>query len=123
MVKMKFRSSLIILILLLTILLVGCMSEPETFIQGYWYRGDVHFMDQWYFDRGTFSLRAGVFDGNTRVSTGSYQVLDVQDDRLMLELDDESISFFDERPQIVIKLDRESDTVRIRSKIYERILP
>jgi hypothetical protein len=120
---MKFRSYLIILNLFLLIFLAGCVSETETFIQGYWYRGDVHFMDQWVFDRGNFNHIAGVFDGNEIRSSGLYHVLDFQDDSITLELDDKSLSFNDERPQIVIKLDRESDTIRIRSETYERILP
>jgi hypothetical protein len=105
------------------IFLVGCISETEEFIQGYWYRGDVHFMDQWYFDRGKFSHETGVFTANQNITSGRYQVLDFQDDIVTLELYDLALSFGDERLQIVIKLDWQSGTIRIRSQTYERILP
>ena len=60
----------------------------------------------------------GVFDGNTIRSTGRYNVLDFQEDSLILELEDEGLSFNDERLQIVIKLNWESDTIQIRGETY-----
>jgi hypothetical protein len=123
MIRLKNRIALVLLSVLLLIFLAGCMSETETFIQGYWYRGNVHFMDQWFFDRGNFNHIGGVIGDNEINSAGLYHILDLQDDRITLELDDKSLSFNDERTQIVIKLDRESDTISIRSQIYERILP
>ena len=123
MIRPNIRRFLLILGLLLIIFLTGCSNESEQFVQGYWYRGDVHFMDQWYFDRGTYDHQMGVFDGNTIRSRGRYNVLDFQEDSLILELDDEGLSFNDERPQIVIKLNWESDTIRIRGETFERILP
>ena len=43
---------------LLLALLAACTSETEEYIQGYWYRGNAHFMDQWYFDAGTFQHKS-----------------------------------------------------------------
>jgi hypothetical protein len=99
------------------------MGDSERFIQGYWYRGNVHFMDQWYFDRGVFSHEAGDFDGNHRTYSGRYQLVEVNEDSVTLELDDTNLSYGDERPLFVIKIDRESDTIRIRGENYERVLP
>jgi hypothetical protein len=99
------------------------MGDSERFIQGYWYRGNVHFMDQWYFDRGVFSHEAGDFDGNHRTYSGRYQLVEVTQDSVTLYLDDPDLSYGDERPIFVIKIDWESDTIRIRGENYERALP
>lgn len=120
----RFRRKVLIVIgILLVSLLAGCMSETEQYIQGYWYRGNVHFMDQWYFDRGTFSHISEVFRDDPNTTSGHYQVIDLQDNRLTLEFYDLDRSFGDERQQVVITLHPESDTVQIRSQIFERILP
>ena len=121
--NLKIRHLLILLNLLLLIFLAGCISESEEFIQGYWYRGNVHFMDQWYFDRGFFRHETGIIIGHPDTDTGRYLVLEFSDDSLILELDNTNLSYGDERPQFVIKLDRESDTISIRSQIYERVIP
>jgi hypothetical protein len=123
MIRLKNRIALVLLSVLLLIFLAGCMSETETFIQGYWYRGNVHFMDQWYFDRGFFSHETGIFIGHPDTYTGRYQVLEYTDDSLIIELDNTNLSYGDGRPQFVVKIDKESDTISIRSQIYERIIP
>jgi hypothetical protein len=123
MIKLNSYRHPVILSFFLPIFLVGCGIETEQFIQGYWYRGDVHFMDQWYFDRGSYDHQMGVFDGNTIRSTGGYQVIDYDEDTLTLELVEIGSSFNDERSQIIITVNRDSDTIRIRGKTYERVLP
>lgn len=114
---------LFILSVLLLIFMVACTSENEDFIQGYWYRGNVHFMDEWIFDRGRFSHKSEVFHGDPEITTGRYQVIDNQEDSVTLELFDIQLSFGDERQQIVIKPDWESDTINIRAQTFERVLP
>jgi hypothetical protein len=123
MIKMHKRKTFVLIALLLIIFLAGCMSETEQYIQGYWYRGNAHFMDQWQFDRGSFSHISEVVQGDPNTTSGHYQVVDLQDDRLTLELYDLDLTFGDERQQIVITLHPDSDTVQIRSQIFDRILP
>lgn len=123
MINLNFPRSLLLLSLLLLIFMVACTSENEDFIQGYWYRGNAHFMDEWVFDRGRFSHKSEVFHGSPEITAGRYQVIDNQEDSVTLELFDIQLSFGDERQQIVIKLDWESDTIRIRAQTFERILP
>jgi hypothetical protein len=120
---MHKRKTFVLIALLLIIFLAGCMSETEQYIQGYWYRGNAHFMDQWQFDRGSFSHISEVVQGDPNTTSGHYQVVDLQDDRLTLELYDLDLTFGDERQQIVITLHPDSDTVQIRSQIFDRILP
>jgi hypothetical protein len=123
MINFDIRKSFVILIFLLSIFLVGCTTEEEDFIQGYWYRGNVHFMDQWFFDRGTFVHKSEVFHGSPNILSGRYQVIDSDAESITLELFDLDLTFGDEHQQITIKLDRDSDLVHIRSQDFERILP
>lgn len=119
----KFHLSILILGLLLTTLLAACTSETEEYVQGYWYRGNAHFMDQWYFDAGNFSHKSEVYHGDPNVTSGRYRVLEFADDRLVIELYDIDLSFGDETQQITIKIDTIADTIRISSQDYERTLP
>ncbi|MCJ7661869.1 MAG: hypothetical protein MUO67_22210 [Anaerolineales bacterium] len=119
----KFHRSILILSLLLVILLAACTSETEDFIQGYWYRGNAHFMDQWYFEQGIVKHKTEVYHGSPIVTSGRYRVLEFSEDSLVLELYDIDLSFGDEIQQVTIKIDLESDTIRTRSQIYERTLP
>jgi hypothetical protein len=119
----KFHCPILILSLLLVILLAACTSETEVFIQGYWYRGNAHFMDQWYFEQGIFKHKTEVYHGSPIVTSGRYRVLEFSEDSLVLELYDIDLSFGDEIQQVTIKIDLESDTIRTRSQIYERTLP
>ncbi len=121
--NIKYRISLTLLSILLVILLAGCMSETEEYVQGYWYRGNAHFMDQWYFDRGIFKHKQEVFHGDPDVTSGRYRVLEFTDNSLVLELYDIDQSFGDEIQQINVKVDIDSDIIRIRSQDYERTLP
>lgn len=104
-------------------LLAGCISETEEYIQGYWYRGNAHFMDQWYFESGLFQHKSEVYHGDPIITAGRYRVLEFTDDSLVLELYDIELSFGDEIQQMNIKIDPESDTIRVRTQIFERSLP
>ena len=123
MINIKCRISLIFLGLLLVILLAGCISETEEYIQGYWYRGNAHFMDQWYFESGLFQHKSEVYHGDPVITAGRYRVLEFTDDRLVLELYDIELSFGDEIQQMTIKIDPELDTIQVRTQIFERSLP
>ena len=80
-------------------------------------------MDQWYFEQGIFKHKTEVYHGSPIVTSGRYRVLEFSEDSLVLELYDIDLSFGDEIQQETIKIDLESDTVRVRSQIYERTLP
>jgi hypothetical protein len=80
-------------------------------------------MDQWYFDRGIFKHKQEVFHGDPDVTSGRYRVLEFTDNSLVLELFDIDQSFGDEIQQINVKVDIDSDIIRIRSQDYERTLP
>ena len=119
----KFHLSILFLGLLLTTLLAGCTSETEEYVQGYWYRGNAHFMDEWYFDAGKFSHKSEVFHGDPNITSGRYRVLEFADDRLVIEMYDIDLSFGDETQQIAIKINKGTDTIRISSQDYDRTLP
>ena len=115
--------SILILMFMLVSLLSGCISETEEYIQGYWYRGNAHFMDQWYFESGLFQHKSEVYHGDPIITAGRYRVLEFTDDSLVLELYDIELSFGDEIQQVNINIDPESDTIRVRTQIFERSLP
>ena len=119
----KISLSILILMSMLLSLLAGCISETEEYIQGYWYRGNAHFMDQWYFESGLFQHKSEVYHGDPIITAGRYRVLEFTDDSLVLELYDIELSFGDEIQQMNIKIDPESDTIRVRTQIFERSLP
>jgi len=121
--KYKFPLSILFSVLMLTALLAACTSETEEYVQGYWYRGNAHFMDEWYFDAGNFSHKSEVFHGDPNITSGRYRVLEFADDRLVIELYDIDLSFGDETQQITIKIDTAADTIRISGQDYERTLP
>lgn len=121
--KLRTRFPILILGFLLMILFSGCISETEEYIQGYWYRGNAHFMDQWYFESGLFQHKSEVYHGDPVITAGRYRVLEFTDDSLVLELYDIELSFGDEIQQINVKIDNDFDTIRIRSQDYERSLP
>jgi hypothetical protein len=121
--KLRTHFPILILGFLLIILFSGCISETEEYIQGYWYRGNAHFMDQWYFESGLFQHKSEVYHGDPVITAGRYRVLEFTDDSLVLELYDIELSFGDEIQQINVKIDSDLDTIRIRSQDYERSLP
>lgn len=101
--------------------LSGCSTESEDFIQGQWYRGDLHFADEWYFDRGNFEHVFSLTLSNPVLQSGRYQVLEVQEDGLIIELFDVVASFGDDRRDIKVIIDWENDSIRILGKDYYRV--
>ena len=121
--KLQTRFPLLILGFLLMFLFSGCISDTEEYIQGYWYRGNAHFMDQWYFESGLFQHKSEVYHGDPVITAGRYRVLEFTDESLVLELYEIDLSFGDEIQQINVKIDNDLDTIRIHSQDYERSLP
>ena len=121
--KRNLHIKFLLLGLLLLTLLAACTSETEEYIQGYWYRGNVHFMDQWYFDAGTFEHKSEVFKGSPNITSGNYRVLEFTEDSLLLELYNLGQSFGDDTHQITVEIDYENDTIHVSRQTYSRILP
>lgn len=121
--KRNFQLTLLISGLLLLTLLAACTSESEEYIQGYWYRGNAHFMDQWYFDAGAFQHKSEVFNGSPNITAGNYRVLEFTEDSLLLELYNLGQSFGEDNQQITIEIDFENDTIHLSRQTYSRILP
>jgi hypothetical protein len=111
-----------VLAILIGLTLAGCYSPQVRFIQGIWERGNVHFVDQWRFERGTFAHYNSIDNINPYTQAGQYQVIEVQEDSILLELFDLETSFGEERQQIRILIDQEADTIRISGQTFERIL-
>ncbi len=118
--------------------LAGCLRDPNVaYIQGVWYNNDAHLLSVvgesqletwWSFSGGRFSQEACCF---AEVSiTGSYRIFDSEGDTLILELynmqgHQQGYAI----PQgttasTTIKIDRETDTVRINSSgPFTRLTP
>ncbi len=113
------------LLLLISLVLIfsvyGCSNETEDFIQGHWFRGDLHFVDEWYFDRGRFEHVVSLTVRNPILQTGRFRVLEMQEDSLIIELFDMPLSFGDERRDMKISLDWENDSIRIMGQDYYRL--
>ena len=80
-------------------------------------------MDQWYFEAGIFNHKMEVYHGSPVITSGHYRVLENTEDSLVLELYDIDLSFGDEIQQVNVNLDWDSDTISIRSQVYQRSLP
>jgi hypothetical protein len=103
--------------------LVACSNQDEEYIQGRWQRGNVHFVDEWFFDRGAFSHQTAVANFSPEVQSGQYSLLESSEDGLTLELYDVDGAFTDERQEIRITIDRENGTLKIGREIYTRLAP
>jgi hypothetical protein len=119
--KFSSRVSLFLLVVLISFILGGCMDQNEEYIQGNWHRGDVHFADDWYFDRGNFEHYSSVTLSSPRLQAGRYRVLEVEEGSIIIELYDLQLAFGDERQDIKITFDRDNDAIRIMGKDYYRI--
>lgn len=121
MVKLlNYRCIVFLLGLVLLTSLTGCSNESENFIQGQWQRGNLHFADEWYFDRGNFEHILSLTASHPVLQTGRYRVLEVQEDGLIIELFDVTASFGDDRQDIKVAIDWENDSIRILGKDYYR---
>lgn len=96
------------------------MDQNEEYIQGSWHRGDVHFADDWYFDRGKFEHYSSVTISSPRLQAGRYRVLKVEEEGITIELYDQQLAFGDESRDIRITFDREKDAIRIMGQDYYR---
>jgi hypothetical protein len=115
---------LILILLVAMVTLAGCSDQNYEFIQGHWQRGDMHFSDDWYFDRGNFQHEFSItVKGPSVRQSGRYQVLESQDDSLIIELFDLEISSGIDQHQILIVLDWEADTIHFEGKTYQRVFP
>jgi hypothetical protein len=107
---------------LVLLLLVSCNNPGDEFIQGKWARGNVHFWDEWNFDQGTYWH---IYD-NTHdhiEETGAYIVKEYGEDYVLLELYDQKggIQSIEDRVELKITFDPETDTLRLRRIDYTRV--
>lgn len=117
------RFQAILILVLLAFGLAACSNPADQFLQGRWQRGNVHFVDEWFFDRGTFSHQSAVVVFHPQVQTGRYAIIESQGDSLTLELYDLSGSFADDSQEIRITIDREAGTLKIGREVYTRVAP
>lgn len=120
MVHIRVRVFLSLLGFFCILVLSSCTNKNEDYIQGHWYRGDLHFSDEWYFDRGRFEHIATLTQVNPVHQVGRYRVLESNPGSLTIEVFDMPYSFGDERYDIKIIFDREKDEIRILGKDYYR---
>jgi hypothetical protein len=120
-IKSKFIY--IISCLIFTTVLVGCSDPNNDYLQGVWYRGDVHYFDRWTFDRGSFTHQFEITPMDTNLVQGHYSVLDSQGDRITLELFDIQSTFEAEDTEILVVIDKQRDMIRITGKTYSRVFP
>lgn len=110
-------------LILSAIALWGCSNNNLEFIQGKWERGNLHFYDVWTFEGGRFSHEFSITMMNPQLITGSYQIVDNQEDRLVLELFDIRAPHSGDPQEVAVVRDREADTLKIGGRIYERFSP
>jgi hypothetical protein len=122
-VKLTSFSRACLTLVLLALPLAGCSNPADEFIQGRWQRGNVHFVDEWFFDRGKFSHLSSIDMFNPQVLTGSYTIFESQDGTLTLELYDLEGSFGEDRREIRVQIDREAGTLKIGRETYARVKP
>lgn len=117
---------------LLAGLLVACTPDPnDPFIQGNWYYNDSHIQEVpgesysetfWNFSRGTFETYSCCFVKFQQY--GRYDIGESKGDTITLVLFNIDGNFSSERVQIGIRIDRETDTIRILGGgPYTRNLP
>lgn len=122
---MKNTSSLLLPVVfgLFALLLAGCAGETELYIQGKWARGNVHFWDEWNFDRGTYWHEYD--DGHTHIyERGRYSIIESGEDSLLLELHDQegALPSIEDRVELPITIYPETDTAKIHRQEYTRVL-
>jgi len=60
---------------------------------------------------------------NPQLVSGRYAVLESQEDEITLDLFDLTGAFSDESQGIKIEISQEADTLHIRGRTYERVVP
>ncbi len=132
-IHMKIKTLLPLLSLLLAIILAGCKLNPnDEFIQGTWVNhsehfqnltGEQHLTSTWAFSGGMFTFSACCFNIDTH-QTGRYRILESEEDKLLLELFNVRGDEFSFSGELLIKINREDDTLSIAgASPYARIGP
>jgi len=124
--------TLLIGLALLVATLTACApGENEAFIQGSWFYNDLHIQQQvgesfsetyWTFEGGNYETYTCCFVEYQQY--GRYTILESEEDRLLLELFNIDDKFNSERFQVMVKIDREADTISLmRAGPFTRITP
>ena len=137
--KILFSRAFMWMTLLLIVLVVtGCKKDPKVvFIQGAWYYKDAHLANipaesaqvtSWVFDNSYFSMDSCCFVKANY--SGYYSITGRQENELTLELFNMkgqiggTVLFKDDTLAIVIKIDPETDTIKVSGDgPYTRLRP
>ena len=119
------------MIVLVSLLSACAPGENEAFIQGSWFYNDLHIQQQvgesfsetyWTFDGGNYETYTCCFVEYQQY--GRYTILESEEDRLLLELFNIDGKFNSERFQVMVKIDKEADTISLmRAGPFTRITP
>jgi hypothetical protein len=130
--KTEARLVVLLGIIVLISLLSACTpGENEAFIQGSWFYNDLHIQQQvgesfsetyWTFDGGNYETYTCCFVEYQQY--GRYTILESEEDRLLLELFNIDGKFNSERFQVMVKIDKDADTISLmRAGPFTRITP
>jgi hypothetical protein len=129
--KTASKTILLGLIFLLVFLSACTPDENEAFIQGTWFYNSLHIQEQvgesflevyWTFDGGNYETYSCCFQEFQQY--GRYDIVESEGDRLVLELFNIDGKFNSERVQILVKIDRQADTISLlRGGPFTRISP
>lgn len=111
---------------MLALLLSGCMSEQEEWLQGHWAQGNVHYWSEWIFVEGQYSYSYDYTTIGTanNYEFGRYAVKETGDDYIVLELFDRTGNnpgALEENEQLQFEIDVEADTIRFRGRTFLRV--
>jgi len=122
---------LIFYVLVLCAILAACKtSESDDYIQGTWAfaneSGDprateLHVLHEWWFGRGRFFFQHEVTYGFPIRAEGRYRIVETSGEKIVLELYNiEGNATFYENQQIPLRMEIESDMLRINRVLYFR---
>ena len=107
------------------------MDQNDQFIQGTWNfvnesgnerSGPAHLFNQWAFIGGNFDYIYQV--GAPQTLYGKYRILESGEDQILLELYDiNGTQQHSPTQQLMIRIDRENDQIRVGRILYERVAP
>lgn len=111
---------------MLALLLSGCMSDQEEWLQGRWAQGNVHYWSEWVFVEGRYSYSYDYTTIGTanNYESGRYAVKETGDDYIVLELFDRTGNnpgALEENEQLHFEIDVETDTIHFRGRTFLRV--
>jgi hypothetical protein len=116
----------VVLLGLAALLLTGCMSEQEEWLQGRWAQGNVHIWTEWSFAEGLYSYSSDYTTIGTanNYESGRYAVKETGEDYIVIELFNRTgnnPAGLEENEKMRIEIDLEADTIHLRNNTYLRV--